>query len=61
MPYPNGDRMVIIWGVQGTQGQNGIVYADYVEWRAQNRTFDDQKNLYLGAGKSYSLGFEYNF
>jgi len=29
--------------------------------RTQNRVFDDQKNLYLGDGDSYSLGFEYNF
>jgi predicted permease len=41
LPYPNADRMVMIYGTQGTQGQQGIVYADYVEWRAQNRSFDD--------------------
>ena len=41
LPYPNADRMVMIWGTQGAQGQQGIVYADYHEWRAQNRTFDD--------------------
>ena len=33
--------MVVIWGVQGTQGQQGVVYPDYLDWRAQNRTFDD--------------------
>jgi len=41
LPYPNADRMVMIWGSQGAQGQQGIVYADYHDWRAQNRTFDD--------------------
>jgi putative ABC transport system permease protein len=41
LPYPNADRMVVIFGVQGTQGQQGVVYQDYVDWRAQNRTFDD--------------------
>ena len=41
LPYPNPDRMVVILGVQGTQGQQGVVYQDYVDWRAQNRTFDD--------------------
>ncbi|HTE46963.1 MAG TPA: ABC transporter permease [Gemmatimonadaceae bacterium] len=50
LPYPNGDRVVTIWGVQGTQGQNGVVYADYVEWRAQNRTFDD-----MGAYRGQSV------
>ena len=39
--YPNPERLVAVWGVQGTQGQNGIVFPDYLEWRAQNRTFDD--------------------
>lgn len=29
--------------------------------RTQNRVFDDQRNLYLGDGDSYQLGFEYNF
>jgi hypothetical protein len=29
--------------------------------RTQNRVFDDQRNLYQGNGRSYSLGFEYNF
>jgi hypothetical protein len=29
--------------------------------RVQNRVFDDQRNLYQGSGKSYTLGFEYNF
>ena len=41
LPYPNPERMVVIYGVQGTQGQQGVVYQDYVDWRAQNRTFDD--------------------
>ncbi|MDB4878427.1 MAG: hypothetical protein JWM41_4873 [Gemmatimonadetes bacterium] len=50
IPYPNGDRMVTIWGVQGTQGQNGVVYADYLEWRAQNRTFED-----MGAYRGQSV------
>ena len=29
--------------------------------RTQNRVFSDQRNLYLGDGDSYQLGFEYNF
>jgi hypothetical protein len=29
--------------------------------RTQNRVFEDQKNLYLGNGDAYQLGFEYNF
>jgi putative ABC transport system permease protein len=41
LPYPNADRMVMIWGTQGAQGQQGIVYSDFHDWRAQNRTFED--------------------
>ena len=29
--------------------------------RTQNRVFDDQRNLYQGDGKTFNLGFEYNF
>lgn len=29
--------------------------------RGQNRVFDDERHRYLGKGRSYSLGFEYNF
>ena len=32
-----------------------------IQPRVQNRVFDDERNRYLGKGKSYSLGFEYNF
>src|SRR3954468_17629604 len=52
IPYPNGERMVTIWGVQGTQGQNGVVYADFLDWRAQNHTFDD-----MGAYRGQSVNF----
>jgi putative ABC transport system permease protein len=52
LPYPNPDRLVAVWGVQGTQGQQGIVFADYVEWRAQNRTFED-----IGVFRGQSINF----
>ena len=32
-------ELTLIWGTQGTQGGQGVVYADYLDWRAQNRTF----------------------
>ncbi|HEY9225756.1 MAG TPA: ABC transporter permease, partial [Gemmatimonadaceae bacterium] len=41
LPYPNPDRLVAIYGTQGTQHQQGVVFPDYLEWRAQNRTFED--------------------
>jgi putative ABC transport system permease protein len=50
LPYPHSDRMVAIWGVEGAQHGSGVVYADYVDWRAQNRTFDD-----MGVYRSQSV------
>jgi predicted permease len=41
LPYPNADRIVGIFGVQGAQGRQGVVFADYTEWRAQNTTFEN--------------------
>lgn len=32
-----------------------------IQPRVQNRVFDDERNRYLGQGRSYQLGFEYNF
>ena len=53
--YPNADRIVAIWGVQGTQGQNGIVFPDYLEWRAQNRSFEDM-GVYRGQSVNLTGG-----
>jgi len=50
LPYPNADRMVMIYGTQGSQGQQGVAYPDYRDWRAQNRTFDD-----MGAFRAQSV------
>ncbi len=41
LPYPEPDRLVSVWGTQGPQHQQSVVFPDYLEWRAQNRTFDD--------------------
>ena len=32
-----------------------------IQPRGQNRVFDDERHRYQGEGRSYSLGFEYNF
>jgi putative ABC transport system permease protein len=39
LPYQHPDRLVLVWGTQGSQHNQGVVYADYVDWKAQNRTF----------------------
>lgn len=41
LPYPDPDRLVLVWGTQGSQVGEGVVYADYLDWRARSRTFTD--------------------
>jgi predicted permease len=50
LPYEQPDRLTIIWGTQGTQANQGVVYADYEDWRRLNRTFAD-----LGAFRGQSV------
>ncbi|HEY2165161.1 MAG TPA: ABC transporter permease, partial [Gemmatimonadaceae bacterium] len=50
LPYNQPDRLTIVWGSQGTQTNQGVVYADYVDWRRLNRTFAD-----LGAFRGQSV------
>ena len=40
LPWPNADRIMVIWGTRGPVTQNGVVYRDYLDWRAQSRSFD---------------------
>ena len=35
LPYDHPERVVIIWGTQGAQGNQGVVYADYVDFLAE--------------------------
>jgi putative ABC transport system permease protein len=39
LPWPHADRLVLVWGSRGSARQNGVVYLDYLDWRAQNRSF----------------------
>ena len=41
LPYHDADRLAMIWGTQGAQGGQGVVYADYLDWRTRNHTFSD--------------------
>ena len=41
LPYDHPDRLVLVWGTQGDERNQGVVYADYVDWREQNHTFDE--------------------
>ncbi|MEO7086566.1 MAG: ABC transporter permease, partial [Gemmatimonadaceae bacterium] len=50
LPYDNPDQLTIVWGTQGQQRGQGVVYLDYLDWRARNRTFTD-----LGAFRGQSV------
>ena len=39
LPYHDPDRLTLVWGTQGKTGQQGIVYADYLDWRARTHSF----------------------
>ena len=41
LPFPHADRLVVVNGVQGTQVGQGVSYADYVDWRRLNRSFEE--------------------
>ncbi|HVX41313.1 MAG TPA: ABC transporter permease [Gemmatimonadaceae bacterium] len=45
LPYPDPDRLVILDGTQNGEGGQGVVYADYVDWRQQNHSFADMAVL----------------
>src|SRR5207237_7627269 len=40
LPWPQPDRLVLIWGTRGPARQNGVVYLDYLDWQKQSRSFD---------------------
>ena len=40
MPWPNPDRLVLIWGTRDQARQNGVVFLDYLDWQRQSRSFD---------------------
>ncbi|HKW47567.1 MAG TPA: ABC transporter permease, partial [Gemmatimonadaceae bacterium] len=40
LPWPDADRLVLIWGTRGSVKQNGVVYLDYLDWKKMSRSFD---------------------
>src|SRR5690242_15303168 len=40
LPWPQADRLVLIWGTRGPVRQNGVVYLDYLDWQKESRSFD---------------------
>lgn len=44
LPYANPERLVIVWedgSRRGGSAQTNVASSNYVDWRAQNRAFDD--------------------
>ena len=52
LPWPEADRLVLVWGTRGTVRQNGAVYLDYLDWRSQSRSFS---SLGVIRGQSVNL------
>ncbi|HYV97091.1 MAG TPA: ABC transporter permease [Gemmatimonadaceae bacterium] len=50
LPYRNPEQVVVVNGTQGTRGNQGVVYADFVDWRARNTTFAE-----MGATRGQSV------
>ena len=50
LPYREPDRLALIWGTQGQTHQQGVVYADYVDWRTRTHSFSE-----LGAFRGQSV------
>jgi putative ABC transport system permease protein len=40
MPYPDADRLVMVWS-KIAQGRNSVSAGDYLDWKRQNKTFED--------------------
>jgi putative ABC transport system permease protein len=52
LPWPDPDRLVMIYGTRGENRQGGVVYLDYLDWREQSRSFEE---LGILRGQSINL------
>ena len=52
LPWPDSDRLVIVYGARGNQRTNGVAYLDYRDWREQSRSFAE---LGIVRGQSVNL------
>src|ERR1700683_3176740 len=41
LPFHNPDRLVELWETESSSGNFPLTDQDFLDWRAQNRTFDD--------------------
>src|SRR4051812_15416116 len=52
LPYPNGDRIVILTESDSNQPQISVAYPDYVDWKRDNTVFE---NIAVSRRESYNL------
>jgi len=52
LPWPDADRIVIVYGTRGESRQNGVAYLDFKDWREQSAAFDE---LGVVRGQSVNL------
>ena len=52
LPYPDGDRIVILTETDSNQPQISVSYPDYVDWKRDNTVFE---NLAVSRRESYNL------
>src|SRR5512144_2922782 len=41
LPYPAADRLTVVWGARNGQSPLLISVADFLDYRARNKTFED--------------------
>jgi putative ABC transport system permease protein len=52
LPYPEGDRLMIITETDANQPQISVSFPDYLDWRRDNTTFE---NIAVSRRESYNL------
>jgi len=52
LPWPDSDRLVLVYGSRGDGQQGGVVYLDFRDWQAQSRSFEEMGVL---RGQSVNL------
>src|SRR3979411_2631403 len=52
LPYPEGDRIVILTETDPTQPQISVSYPDYVDWKRDNTVFE---NIAVSRRESFNL------
>lgn len=50
LPFPQPERLVMVWGRTPTAQRTGVSFADMRDWSAQNHTLEAWGGIALGAG-----------